>query len=261
MMGYTGWRPVAHHLAKLVMAPLLTNSIPLVESLCDHGDVPVPHTGNAVYSIDGKGGRWIRKREINIGIEEMLAEILGWMVARKLDVPVPDAAVFVSEGERSWLSSEIRDVVHWEPSRAPSITNYDGFGAMMALDTLIMNADRHAGNILLQPQPDELHLYAWAIDHGQALVGWPADFAQHRKSVPKTKNLARGIPVDLLMDGAMAAAEKATRLSSRELHPMITEACTLVAERQVETITEVLAERCAGARGLVEQYLKQVRGR
>jgi hypothetical protein len=243
------------------MAPLLTNSIPIVETLCDHGDVPVIHTGNAVYSIDGKGGRWIRKREINTGIEEMLAEILGWMMARQLDVPVPGAAVFLGEGERSWLSSEIRNVVHWEPSRASLITNYDGFGAMMALDALIMNTDRHAGNILLQPQPDELHLYAWAIDHGQALVGWPVDFSQQRKAVPSPRNLAKGIPVDLLVDGAMTAAEKATRLSSREIHPMVTEACTFVAERQVETITEVLAERCAGARGLVEQYLKQVRGR
>jgi len=243
------------------MATLLTSEIPIVQALSDHGDVPVEHTGNAVYSTDGGGGRWIRKRECNIGVEEMLAEMIGWLIARRLDVPVPDAAVFLAQGDRSWLSAQIPNVVHWAPSQAPLVTNIDGLGAMMALDALIMNADRHARNILIQPSPDELHLRAWAIDHGAAMVGWPADFASQRTAVPSPRNLARGLPMDLLRDGAMEAAEKATSLSHREILPMVTEACTIAAEQQVQIISETLAERCAGAQALVEEYLEQTRGR
>jgi hypothetical protein len=59
------------------MATLLTSEIPIIQELSDRGDVPVAHTGNAVHSVDAARGRWVRKREANPGIEEMLAEMIG----------------------------------------------------------------------------------------------------------------------------------------------------------------------------------------
>jgi hypothetical protein len=243
------------------METLFTSWIPVVQDLFDHGDVPVPHTGNAVYSIDREGHRWIRKRECNIGVEELLAEMLGWLVARKLDVPVPDGAVFLMGHDRSWLSAQVPNVVHWAPERAPFVINVDGLAAMMTLDALIMNTDRHAGNILLQPSPNELHLRLWAIDHGQALVGWPLDFAKHCKEITSPRYLARGLPLDLLLDHALEVAELATKLSMSEIQPMVIEACTIAEEKDAQIIIESLAARCANAPTLVEGYLKKVGSR
>jgi hypothetical protein len=242
------------------MGTLISTDIPIVQHLTDHGDVPVVHTGCAVYSIDNTGRRWVRKREANTGVEELLAEMIGWLLARRLFVPVPDAGVFGAVNDLSWLSAEIQDVVHWDPSRAPLVTNLDGLGAMMALDVLILNEDRHAGNILLQPVPDQLHLKAWAIDHGAALGGSPTDYTARRKDVPNPHNLARGLPMDLLQEGAMEAAEKATCLVLQDILALVREACTLAAEQKIDEIVSVLAERCANARALVESYLKRIRG-
>jgi hypothetical protein len=135
-----------------------------------------------------------------------------------------------------------------------------GLGAMMALDALIMNADRHAGNILLQPEPDQLHLKAWAIDHGQALVGWPGDYVARRAEIPAPRVLAHGLPFDLMQEGAMQAAEKATGLTRRDILPLVREACTHVEETRTNDLADVLAERCVNACTLVETYLKRVRG-
>ena len=241
------------------MGTLISTEIPIVQSLTDYGEVPVAHTGCAVYSMDGAGRRWVRKRECNTGVEEFLAEMIGWLIGRRLSVPIPEAGVFVSENDRSWLSEQIPDVGHWDPSRAHLVTNMGGLGAMMALDALIMNADRHAGNILLQPEPDQLHLKAWAIDHGQALVGWPGDYVARRTEIPDPGNLAHGLPMDLVQDGAMQAAEKATGLTMRDILPLVREACTHVEETRMNDVADVLAERCVNACSLVETYLKRVR--
>lgn len=241
------------------MGTLISTEIPIVQTLFDCGAVPVEHTGFAVYSLDSTGRRWVRKRECNTGVEEFLAEMIGWLIGRRLFVPMPEAGVFVGENDRSWLSAQIPDVVHWDASRAHLVTNMGGLGAMMALDALIMNADRHAGNILLQPAPDQLHLKAWAIDHGQALVGWPADYVARHADIPDPRNLARGLPMDLMQEGAMQAAEKATGLALRDILPLVREACTIVEETKMNDVADVLAERCVNACRLVEGYLKRVR--
>jgi hypothetical protein len=54
--------------------------------------VPVPHTNEATYVLDGAGQRWVAKREADMGCEALLAEALTWLLARQVGVPVPDAA-------------------------------------------------------------------------------------------------------------------------------------------------------------------------
>lgn len=87
------------------IAALYPQEIPIVVSLADGPVVPVPHTGMAVYSIDAQGRKWVRKREENIGCEELLAEAIGWLMGRRLDVPVPDAAFYRGPEGASWLGS------------------------------------------------------------------------------------------------------------------------------------------------------------
>jgi hypothetical protein len=104
------------------------------------------------------------------------------------------------------------------------------------------------------------HLKVWAIDHGNALVGWPTDYVARRREIPDPRNLAPGLPMDLVQEGAMEAAEKATCLVLQDILALVREACTNAAEQKIDEIVSVLADRCANARTLVESYLKRISG-
>jgi len=112
---------------------------------------------------------------------------------------------------------------------------------------LINNPDRHAGNLLLQPDPDESAIKLWAIDAGNALIGWPSDYAAARDDLPSLRNLARGLPVSEVRESALEAAEMASTISTLEIVDMVVHACHLAHEPQGELITTTLVSRCARA--------------
>jgi len=120
----------------------------------DGAELRVAHTETHSWSIDVTGTIWARKRVTVTGIEGLLAEAVSWLLARRLRIPVPDAAVTLS-GDLSWLSKQITPVVHWDAIHQGGITNLMDLGKVLVLDVLINNPDRHAGNLLLQPDPDE----------------------------------------------------------------------------------------------------------
>lgn len=154
--------------------PAFFAELPVVATLIDGPAVPVRHTNFATYAIDESGTRWIRKREPNIGYQELLAESLAWLVGTELGVPLPRSAVHTDEeGNRSWLSEQIDHVVHWNPELTNVIENPAGMGAMIALDAILLNPDRHQGNILLQPIGNRGRWHVWAIDHDQVLLAYP----------------------------------------------------------------------------------------
>lgn len=195
------------------------------------------------------------------GFQVILAEAIGWLLGGRIGVPIPDAAVYSKSMERSWLSRAVESPAptHFNPGFALRISNLGDLGAMMALDVLILDEDRHRQNILLQPEPDELHLKVWAIDSGNAKIGWIDDFVERRRDLPSPHNLARGLPLDLLTDGAITAAEAAAGIESAELRSFVQEACEIVGEARVDVLHEVLAERCADAPDLVSRYLPLTR--
>jgi hypothetical protein len=232
--------------------------IQIVASLVDGDEVPVAHTGRARYSIDESGRRWVRKLEENIGCEELLAEAISWLLATRLDVPVPPAALYKDPEGLSWLSGLVDAVVHWDSSHAPKVSNVDGLGAVLALDALVQNPDRHAGNLLVQPV-DAVTVRVWAIDHGQALVGWPDDFLANANEITSIRNLIRGLPIDLLEESAANAARKATKLSHSEIMSMVRGACLLTKETKADVIGQTLSARCADAERLVTAYVKSIR--
>lgn len=127
--------------------------VPLVEAIPrlnveDGAELRVAHTETHSWSIDVTGTIWARKRVEVTGIEGLLAEAVSWLLARRLRVPVPDAAVTLS-GDLSWLSKQITPVVHWDAIHQGGITNLLDLGKVLVLDVLINNPDRHAGNLLL----------------------------------------------------------------------------------------------------------------
>jgi len=233
--------------------------IQLVGNLVDVADVPVEHTGRATYSLDGQGRRWIRKRLENSGCEELLAEMISWEVARRLDIPVPDGAFCADVGQESWLSACLPAVVHWDPARVGDVENLASLGAVLAFDALINNPDRHAGNILLQATEGVGTLRVWAIDHGQALVGWPDDFESRGAETPDPRNLARGLPMDTLEDMASVTAEKMTRCSAADILEDVRRSCVLAKEPKADVIGNTLVSRLAAAPSLVAEYLGRVR--
>lgn len=143
------------------------------DHVTDGGRVRVPHSSDARYCMSPDGRRWVRKRASETGFEALLAEALGWMLARELAVPVPDGAVTGEGDDLSWLSEQVPAVQHWDASRVHYIHNLEELGRMLTLDAIVFNEDRHARNILLQPAPTELELRAWSIDVGDSPLGRP----------------------------------------------------------------------------------------
>lgn len=229
--------------------------IPRIESIADVDQVAVENSSDAVFTCDAQGQAWIRKREANTGCEPLLAEAIGWLLGRELDVPIPDASVCLVAAERSWLSRRVPDVVHWDPESYLFIKNSDGLGFMLTLDLILLNEDRHAGNILLQPDPDMFQLRVWAIDMGNALVGYPDEYAARGDDLPDTRNLARGFPFDLVAASAKEAAARAARIPPVVLRSFIDDSCDIARESKADLLWQALQARCNKAPTLIDRYL------
>jgi hypothetical protein len=214
------------------------------------------------WARDETGRLWIRKRELVTGVEVIAAEIIGWQVARFLDAPVPDAGLYRNPDEQhsaSFLSAAIQPALHWDMDKSSFIDNIEDLGSVIAMDAIILNEDRHVGNLLLEPDPDELHLRLWSIDAGNALIGWPADFMERADDVPAPR---RGLilPVERIRERAMEIAARAATIRTSRLERMVNEACSFTGSYEPERIIEVLEARCRGAPELVSRYLSSLPG-
>lgn len=233
------------------------------EELADVKRVEVPHTNDAVYCLSADGRRWIRKREENMGWQELYAEAIGHLLARRLEIPVPNAAVCLNDEHRSWLSECVPDVAHWHHSRVPFITNLESLGSMLTLDAIIGNSDRHARNILLQPSPDEQHLKIWLIDMGSSLIAHADDYIQIGLEPPSSDNHARGIPLDLdaVQEGLTNTALAAGRITAQEIKNIISYSSQIVKEGYSEQLAMALYARCQKAKQIADIYANTIRGR
>lgn len=237
---------------------MFARRIERVDTLGASRAVPVANSSEAAWVQDASGRAWVIKWEENTGFQELIAEALSWMIGDQIGVLQPRGAVFVDGSLRAWMSERVPNVVHWNASHAHLLTNADQLGAALALDAITLNEDRHAGNILLQPNPDELHLKAFAIDSGDALIG-RVDFHGSGLRVPTGRNLAPGIPLDLVSAGAMAAAVRAATLDRGEILEMVTEACDIARDPGRVPLEEALAHRLKHAPDLVAEYLAKLK--
>jgi hypothetical protein len=127
---------------------------------------------------------------------------------------------------------------------------------VLALDALILNPDRHAGNLLLEPEPDPPppHLRLWSIDLGNARVGWPTDFLEEEDEVPEPiPELV--LPVESVSGPAMQTAAQAVEISRGQLTLAVMEV-TQVSE--LKRIIDVLKRRFERAPELVLRYLSSM---
>jgi hypothetical protein len=230
-------------------------------SVVDLSPVPVPNACDAVYATDG-ARKWVRKPLM--GADGLLAEALGFMLGRELRAPIPEGAVTGPPEDVSWLSEFLPDIQHWDTSHVNFIVNYPEVGRLIALDALLLNDDRHAGNLVLQTtNKNEVERRAWGIDMGNALAGRPTDFAKAELVTPSIAKLVDNLPVTLIQEGAYLAAAQAQKLSPYVLASMVREACELAREprENEDLLNGVLLLRLSRAPDLVEEYLSKIGAR
>ncbi|MCA1942828.1 MAG: hypothetical protein LDL15_04410, partial [Yonghaparkia sp.] len=228
--------------------------IPRISAILRLGRVPVPHTNEAVYALDATGRRWVAKREADMGCEALLAEAITWLLARRLGVPVPEAAFCDADGERAWLSAWVPHAKHWSAASAGQLRNADAAAAILTLDAVVCNEARHGGNLLLVADPAGGST-AFAIDADEALIGHPAELEQRGLVPPDPRILAHGFPPPGLRDPALHHADRCAALDPVALAADAAEACAVAREPHVERLTRVLLARCAAARALTTRYL------
>lgn len=212
-------------------------------------------------SITADGRTWIRKRVVITGDQPLVAEAIAWLLAMELGLPVPHAAILVApdHNDTSWLSQEVSPMLQWDDGDAAAIVNIEALGGVIALDTLTLNNDRHQGNLIVQALgPGQLQM--WAIDSGNALVGWPGDFLERRDQIPDASILpVRRIVNTLVWQRIVASAQTTARsietLTDATITRFVEEACTLGLEPKRQTITEVLRHRRQHIVDLTDRYL------
>jgi hypothetical protein len=223
-------------------------------------DVPVANRSGATYALADRR-KWVRKKKLAIGEYGMLAEAIGWLWARKLELPVPDAAAFVP-GQYEvdcWLSEAVDDVRHWRADKVP-VVNSPGLGGILALDAVLMNDDRHEGNILLEPfvEDGEEAWRAWGIDFGNAKVGLVEEFIGLEEALPAVDLLPKDLPFEILEGPALEAAEEIAAWEDLFITKSVGEACSVAGSGQADILVQALIKRCDKAVPLVEAYFEEL---
>lgn len=242
----------------LVTGELFAHRVEVVSWLTDLSPVTVPNTSDATYARDRSGRLWVRKRVEATGWPEIVGEALGLLLGRELGVPIPEGAVCLEPEEESWLSLVRPNVSAWSPSASYTIENIEGFAAMLVLDAVLANTDRHGGNILLEDL-GSASVRAWAIDQGNVEAAHPGYFRALERRLPPTMTIPEGMPLVLLREPALEAAEAAEKLSSALLRSIAEEACDLGREEKArEKAVQGLQLRCASAVEITEAYLARI---
>lgn len=230
--------------------------------MIDGEAVPVANASQARWAMDASGRQWVRKHTDHSGLEALLAEAVSFLLGGRLRVRQPHGAVYIDKDGWSWMSERIRAVSeHWEPGMRDFIENPGEVGAMLALDAILLNEDRHPGNLLVQPQKDETHLRVWAIDSGNALIAQPFDFLSRGLEAPNPHKHARGLPIAALCDAALAAAAVATTIDVDDISAYVTHGCALVGEPRAAELAVALRARCRAAPAIVTSYLERLGAR
>lgn len=243
------------------MPSLISTKIEQLQDAPKLGDVvPVRHQAGARYAL-ADSRHWVWKRKLAIGEHGMLGEALGWIWSRELGLPVPDAAIYLpgEYTEDCWLSEVVEGVRHWRADKVP-LENIRELGAILALDVVLMNADRHDGNILLQPRVEDGREVwkVWGIDMGNAKVGVVDEFLDVDDELPSIEKLPDDLPFEILDDSALEAAKEIAGLDGQFITKSVHEACSVAGNAQAAPLADALRLRCNKAVSLVERYFEKL---
>lgn len=223
--------------------------------------VNAQNSAEARYYVDQQSRKWVGKEEVETGFQSVLAEALCWFLAREGGVLVPDAGYVGAIGQDNfiWLSEFVRNPQHWEPRFGNFISNDEQVGAMLALDAVTLNNDRHSQNVLVVAEGSETRLRVWAIDSGNALVGQIDDFCgKSSLAIPEITRTIKGLPISRLRIGAAAAASRFATLANHPtfLASYVDTACDLVLETEKRaSLLARLRDRLRNSHVIASEYL------
>lgn len=228
----------------------------------DRNAVPIPNACDATWSYSA-GRVWVRKR---ICFQTIMAEAVAALLAPVVGATLPDAAIYRDDpaNEWDWMSAVVRDARHWDPKYRDAVVNLDEVAAMMVLDAVLLNEDRHAGNILAVPEPDGISMKLWAIDFGNALVGRLSDFESRGISPPSdfgVRRHATGLPIGALKARVQSPIDELRRIPRTEVVATSIEACRIARELDDSTsvrLADALEHRCRSASEIVGYYLDRL---
>ncbi|PRQ08402.1 hypothetical protein [Enhygromyxa salina] len=237
---------------------LIPRSIARVGTLHPRQAISVPNSSDARVAVGDDGTEWVHKELM--GVNQVLAEAVSFLLANRLDLPVPSGGVSRdSSGSPSWLSHLIHAPSHWQPSLFESIEDGpESMGTMYALDALVLNEDRHDGNVLLEHRGEGTRR-PWYIDFANAHIGSPVGLLDDRDLVPDPRaSHFRPAPLgDAVVRAATAAAHRAQALPTECLAADAHEACDAAACPDLENeLLMVLRYRCSELGSILPQYLK-----
>jgi hypothetical protein len=217
----------------------------------------LPGAHHPYLVTDAIGRYWVLKKLQPRGI---LAEAVGGLLGRALDVPIPEFACFESNDRgRGWLSKFVPDAQHWSAARANRLMDHGEIGRMLALDAIIHNEDRNTENIVLERLEDPPRLRSWAIDNEAALVARPRELASKGVAAPRAFALPTGfVATDEARRAARHAGARAMVLGPAWLEAVAWTATDVAGALDREGLAKALIARCRHAGRIVEDYLEQI---
>lgn len=223
-------------------------------------------TANAFYALDQDGDRWVAKMQADTGWEEVAAESISWSLAMALGVSVPAAGTTGDQALDTlvWLSGYVENTCHWSPVFGSQVEAND-LAAMLVLDALVMNPDRHANNVLVETRLDSTKK-VWAIDHGQAWVVMPEFIEKPATEPPSVRNLARGLYGGEVRECLSTVCQRARSLADHpDIDGWVNYAASLTNGfgRNVApgAVTVALRARLQSVEELVQNYWRKVIGK
>lgn len=200
------------------------------------------------------GRQWVVKLGRDGPGHGVAAEAFCWLAGQEIGVRLPNAAILEGRS-RGWLSGRIPLARNWAADDRDHVVNVGEVGAMLALDAVVANGDRHHRNVLVVHVPDDLHLQIWAIDHARADI----------VHVPRLVRLADGPPaahperpdltVPRVRDATLAAAEKIEAVPEDAVQRWLQEAFLADGSPLPAALVELVVGRFNLAIRLAELYL------
>jgi hypothetical protein len=182
------------------------------------------------------------------------AEAFTWLVGREIGVPLPDAALYAGEDGRGFLSRRIPDARNWAPEDRDAVSNPREIGAMLALDAVLANGDRHQQNVLVvgMAKGDRRLI---AIDHGRSDIVHEARLMALGEAPPRPHPDRPDLDYRALRPAALAAAGALSALSEDTVTAWLSEAFLAQGEAVPAILPDLVLGRFNVAVRTVETYL------
>jgi hypothetical protein len=195
-----------------------------------------------------------------LGANDLLNEAIGFELATLLGVNSPQPALLSDGPSYLWMTEFIAGALHWHPHVRHLVDNLDSVGAMLALDVVVGNSDRHGGNILLQAVASG-RLTAYSIDMEQSWAGSPDDIKSRQPdelpNIPA--GFARLIPLTELETPMLAAAGRCQSWTKTQLGAIIQPWCNILGESNGPAIVDGILLRSSRAVRLSQLRVEQIR--